>query len=345
VTMPDFDPDLLGGALLVWAPETAGGVADVDDLFADGWVGNGRATYVTPRAGRYAFGLLAFDEGGDGAYTLRTSWLPRATALGPQYSTFYPHRDGYRDSVELRFRPDQRLARARVDVFAANGRRVWAKRVGTVGACALGKVRFTGRSSRGARLRAGRYSFSVTMVAPSGLHATTVRKRFSLSWRRLAARTGQRTVSPNATLDDTFIGDCSAAVTPAVSAWRGSIGYYSNWYYPSCWISSLSDAVATYHRINLPPAARYGTIRVSAYGGEAVRGYGDYAGLFYRRPDGSSYGRPALLRAAQGSYGLPGASPSLLGGGRTLYWSVLAIDGSFYRVKSFTIRWRYYVLR
>jgi subtilisin len=184
MTTPPSDPVLLGGALLVWAPETGGGAARVDDAYARGWVGAGRVSYVTPRAGRYAFGFLAFDEAGTGGYTLRVSWLPRATVQSPQWSTFYPHRDGYRDSNELRFRPDRRLARGQVDVFGASGRRVWSRRFGVVAAGALGKVRFAGRTTRGAKLRTGRYSFSVTMVTASGLRATSGRKRFSLSWKR-----------------------------------------------------------------------------------------------------------------------------------------------------------------
>jgi len=182
----------------VWAPETSGSAARVDDPPSDGWSGAGRVSYVTPRAGRYAFGFLALDEAGTGSYTLRASWLPRAIAQSPQWSTFYPHRDRYRDTIELRFRPDRRLARGQVNVFGPSGRRAWSRRFGAVASGGLGKVRFSGRSSRGARLRAGRYSFSVTMVTAAGLRATSGRKRFALSWRRLVARTGRRVVTPPA---------------------------------------------------------------------------------------------------------------------------------------------------
>ena len=92
ISTPPEDPDLLGGAMLVWAPETSGGAARVDDAPSDGWVGTGRVSYTTPRAGRYAFGFLAFDEAGTGHYTLRASWLPRVTAQSPQWLNFYPHR-------------------------------------------------------------------------------------------------------------------------------------------------------------------------------------------------------------------------------------------------------------
>jgi Subtilase family len=341
------DPDLLGGALLVWAPETSGGVARVDDAFTDGWVGAGRVSYVTPRAGRYAFGFLAFDEAGTGRYTLRASWLPRATAQSPQWSIFYPYRDGYRDSVELRFRPDRRLARGRVDVFSSStGRRVWSRRFGVVGSGGLGKVRFSGRSSRGAKLRAGRYSFSVTMVTAAGLRATSGRKRFSLSWKRLVARTGRRVVSASGSRYGSFVGDCSRGTIPALaSGWPKSIGYYSNWYYPYCSVDSLSDAVASFHRIRLPAAVKYGPVRVGAYGRAAVRGYQDYAGLFYETAGGSTYGRGVLLRPPARTYFLPPGPGWLLGRARTLHWNVITANTNWYQVKNFTVRWRYYVLR
>ena len=347
LTTPPEDPDLLGGALLVWAPETSGGTARVDDAFSDGWVGAGRVSYVTPRAGRYAFGFLAFDEAGTGGYTLRASWLPRATAQSPQWSTFYPHCDGYRDSIELRFRPDRRLARGQVDVFSSStGRRLWSRRFGTVASGGLGKARFSGRSTRGAKLPAGRYSFSVTMVTASGLRATSVRKRFSLSWKRLVARTGKRVVSASGSRYGGFIGDCSRRTTPAVaSGWPRSIGYYSNWYYPYCWVDSLSDAAASFHRIRLPAAVKYGPVRVGAYGRAAVRGSHDYAGLFYVTAGGSSYGRGVLLRASGRTYYLPPGPGWLLGAGRTLHWDALTANTNWYQVKNFTVRWRYYVLR
>lgn len=188
VTMPAPGADLIGGFLLVWAPAASGGTADPDAMFSDLLVGDGRMTYATPRAGRYAFGVVAHDQGGTGGYTLRATWLPRATAQSAQWPVFYPRRDGYRDRIELRFRPDQRLARARVDVFGPSGRRVWSKRVGEVAAGALAKASFAGRTSGGARLRAGRYSFSVAMVTRPGLGATTGRKRFALSWRSMGQR-------------------------------------------------------------------------------------------------------------------------------------------------------------
>jgi hypothetical protein len=62
-------------------------------------------------------------------------------------------------------------------------------------------------------------------------------------------------------------------------------------------VSSLSDAVATFHRIHLPPAVKYGPVRVGAYGREAVRGYHDAAGMFYETAGGSAYGRGVLLRS------------------------------------------------
>ena len=346
ISTPPEDPDLLGGAMLVWAPETSGGAARVDDAPSDGWVGTGRVSYTTPRAGRYAFGFLAFDEAGTGHYTLRASWLPRVTAQSPQWLNFYPHRDGYRDSIELRFRPDRRLARGQVDVFSSSGRRVWSKRFGAVASGGLGRVRFYGRSTHGAKLRAGRYSFSVTMVTAAGLRATSGRKRFTLSSKRLVARTGQRVVSANGSHYNSFVGDCSRATTPAISSgWPKSIGYYSNWYYPYCSVSSLSDAVATFHRIQLPPAVKYGLVRVGAYGRAAVRGYQDYAGLFYDTADGSSFGSGVLLRPPARTYFLPPGGAGLLGGGRTLHWNVITVDIDWYQVKNFTVRWRYYVLR
>jgi hypothetical protein len=78
-----------------------------------------------------------------------------------------------------------------VDVCSSStGRRVWSRRFGAVASGGLGRIRFSGRSTRGAKLRAGRYSFSVTMVTAAGPRATSGRKRFSLSWKRRDAGRG-----------------------------------------------------------------------------------------------------------------------------------------------------------
>jgi len=103
--------------------------------------------------------------------------------------------------------------------------------------------------------------------------------------------------------------------------------------------------VITYHRIHLPAAVKYGPVRVAAYGRAAVRGYQDYAGLFYEIAGGSIHGGGVLLRPPARTYTLPTGPGWLLGSGRTLHWTVVAANTNWYQVKSFTVRWRYHVLR
>ena len=103
-------------------------------------------------------------------------------------------------------------------MFSSSGRRVWSKRFGAVASGGLGRVRFYGRSTYGAKLRAGRYSFSVTMVTAAGLRATSGRKRFRLSSKRLVDGPASGVVSANGSHYNSFAGDCSRATTPAISS-------------------------------------------------------------------------------------------------------------------------------
>jgi len=173
-----------GGGIALWAPSATGGTASPLGMFDDGWSGTGRATYTTPRAGRYAFGPLSFDATGNGTYKLTASWTPRSTLHRPQFPTFNPLKDGYRDTDELTFKPDRRLTKAQVDVFDSKGRRVWIGYTGAVAAGATGRVRFGGYTGAGTRRPAGRYTYSITMTTPSGLRGTTNRTAFNLSWAR-----------------------------------------------------------------------------------------------------------------------------------------------------------------
>jgi hypothetical protein len=105
-------------------------------------------------------------------------WMARSAG------TVLPYRDGYLDTIELRFVTREQVMTGRVDVFGTRGSRVWTTRFGATRPGKVVALRFPGRTTAGRGLPGGRYSWSVTMTDESGLTGTSARQGFALSNRR-----------------------------------------------------------------------------------------------------------------------------------------------------------------
>jgi len=90
---------------------------------------------------------------------------------------------------------------------------------------------------------------------------------------------------------------------------------------------------------------KYVGLSVSATGQRELPGYDtDVAYAWYRDPSGNPVGG-ITLGPSYGTRSLGAAPTSLLAGGRTLRWTAATGLGDYYTVRSFTVRYTYYLLQ
>ena len=110
---------------------------------------------------------------------------PSPSWMGTSLSSFNPYPDGYRDTIDLRFRPAEAAVSGHVNVYDAVGRKVWTSATfGATSPSAIKAVRFAGRSSAGRLLASGRYAFTVTLTDRAGLVGGSRKQGFGLDARR-----------------------------------------------------------------------------------------------------------------------------------------------------------------
>jgi subtilisin family serine protease/flagellar hook assembly protein FlgD len=314
------------------------------------WVWDGRRKdgTVAPDV-TYTVALLTTKPSANGTLAGLALKTVRVDTVAPVLSsltgagrTFYPHKDGYRDT----FNPSVKIAepgRLLLRVYNSHGTRVRTLDAGWV---VVGEhhVTWNGRRADGSMLPAGTYKFEFVAHDKAGNYRLTSRYAVYLSAKRLEARTATRTVSPDATRYDAYVGDCSRGTTPAIyGEWAGSIGYYSDYY--ECSSADLDDFVATFHRLALPSAIKYGTVRIGATSREAIAGFGDTAALVYQNAASDPLDHGATLGSAYATrWGDSVPVSRLAGTGRTVRWFTGTVGDSWYEVRSFHVKWVYYVL-
>lgn len=268
---------------------------------------------------------------------------PGLGSLAWNASTVYPVVDGYRDSLTVRAVTSEPVARVELRVYSARGTLV--RTVATGARSSAGPVTLTwnGRAASGRMAAAGVYGFRLGSFDLAGNELITAKRQVSVSLKRLAVRSASRTVDAFASVRARYVGACSLLAHPGRAAWAGSVGYYSAYSCPGT--NPGDDLAAVEHQLTLPAAVRYGTVRVSAYGGAAVAGYSDMAGLVYVDRTGATTSTGRLLGPADGWYVGPTVDAAkYLVGGRTVRWVTGTVDTDWYDVRSYTVRWTYYVL-
>lgn len=269
---------------------------------------------------------------------------PRAVGGSASWSTFYPVADRYRDTVTLGARLRERTTSRRIEVFAPGGALV--RRIAVPGrGTGWHSASFDGRRPDGSLLPEGTYRFRMVARDLAGNDGRSRTWSFDLSHKKLVRRTASATLTPNESLVDVAIGSCSRIRLPARSDWPGSFRYMSN--YDRCsGTTQGEDLAVSRHTITVRRAARYGVVRVSAYGGRATSRRPGTAFLGYLKASGAPSDFGTDLAATTGWHAAPKAA---LGGlktrSRAFRWIAGTYGTSYYAIRSFRVSYVYFVLR
>jgi hypothetical protein len=148
-------------------------------------------------------------------------------------TTFYPAKDGYRDTFSVTIKGGWELSRYNVQVLNSAGTSVWTMGSGELtwsGSSDLlyyAKPTWNGLDRSGARVPAGTYTVKATLTDDAG-NRTTKTTTVGVSWKKLVWKTFSKKLTAGAALADKYVGSCSTLKAPARSDWAGSRGYRSN---------------------------------------------------------------------------------------------------------------------
>ncbi len=250
-----------------------------------------------------------------------------------------PVRDAYYDALTFSAGSPEQLRLLSLEISTRAGTVVRTIRTkdrspGTVG------IVWNGRRADG-RLVPGTYLLRLVGEDLAGNRSRSKGRTVEVSGQRLVKRSGSTTVTARDSLDETFADDCS-------DVFRRTSGPHDGWVsYASGSLCTTGDAYAAGdHQVRLPPAARYGTVRVSAFGGRADKRYRDAATVvLYDGLQNLSKVRFRLGPARTTYRGPRVKAGPLLIRSRVLRWETLTTGVAWYDVKSYRIDYTYYVLR
>lgn len=302
-------------------------------------------------SGNYEFsGTISYDDPDfghlegplTGSSVVVDSSSPTIGSVRASPATFYPVEDGYRDTVALRTEAtDNNYFRSRYEIRNSRGTVV---RVLTTGLDApSNEATWNGKVKGGSVAPAGRYRIRTTVTDQYGNSSVDDSASVTLSSKRLVTKTFTRTVTARGSLVDKYVGSCSTLALPAAGrGWGGSMGLYTA---TRCRGTVKKTLVSTTHALRVPTALRYGTLRVTAYGGAARSAARSLAYLtYYHGKDGWKNDR--AMSPATGSHRGAGvrATPYVLRD-RSVAWGAYTAKGARYDVRGFTVSLTYTLLR
>lgn len=267
---------------------------------------------------------------------------PRAANVHPSTGTFHPAKDGYRDSVKLIGRINERLTILGVQITNAAGKSVKKISSPQSGPGLVG-VSWNGTDRRGRRVPAGTYQFRFSMQDTAGNRGTSGRSKVTVSDKRLVKKSGSKTVSAIGSSVRKVVGACSDVFSPGARGWKGSIGYYSDYY--GCSYYDTDYLASVDHATTVPQAIRYGSMRIDTYGGKSLNAYNDVAAIIYYTADGSLSNVGRVLGSAPQWWKGPSVGPKFITQGGRIKWLAGNTGGNYYDIRSFAIHYTYYVLR
>ena len=249
-----------------------------------------------------------------------------------------PVRDRYLDALTFTARSSESLRRLRLEVSTRAGTVVRTVRKKSLNAGTVGVV-WNGRRADG-RLVPGTYRLRLVGEDNAGNRGHSRARTVVVSGQHLVKRSGSSTVTARDTLEETFADDCS-------DVFRRTSGQHDGWVsYASGSLCTTGDAFAAGdHQVRLPEAVRYGTVRVSAFGGRADKRYRDHATVvLYDGLQNLSAVR-FRLGPARATYRGPRvkAGPLLIRS-RVLRWETLTTGVAWYDVRTYRVDYTYYVL-
>ncbi len=270
---------------------------------------------------------------------VRLDTVAPTLAVSGLVSGFYPYTDGYRDTMTVKGTVNE------PGLLTLTVRNSAGTAVRTIAVSHLGTGTFplswSGRYSTGALVPAGTYKLVLTAQDPALNRRSSATYSVVVSLKKLVGTTVSTVITPAASRTALVVGECSEI--RASSDWSGGYEYISNAY---CYdpYSSTADLVGSHHQLTLPSAVKYAGISVAATGQALLSGFPDIAYAWYRDVLGDGVGG-ATLGSSYGSRSLGTASTSWLYGGRTVRWTVATNDSNYYVIRSFTVRYTYYVLK
>ncbi len=264
---------------------------------------------------------------------------PRVRRPRPSVRRVLPVRDRYADTVSVSGTATEPLRWLRLEVRTRAGTLVRTVREKAQPAGQVGVV-WNGRRAGGA-LAAGSYRVRLRAQDVAGNRSRSAARTVVVSGKRLVKRSGSTTVTARSSLDETFADDCS-------DVFRRTSGPRDGWVsYGSGSLCTTGDAYAAGdHQVRLPAAARYGTVRLSAYGGRADTRYRDRATVvLYDGLQNLSDTRFRLAPALGAHRGPRVRAAPLMIRSRILRWETLTTGVAWYDVRSYRVDFTYFVLR
>lgn len=265
--------------------------------------------------------------------------VPRLRGVRVSSRRVLPVRDRYLDAVTVSGTSAEPLRWRRLEVRTRSGVLVRTVRAGGQAAGLAGVV-WNGRRA-GGRLVPGTYRVRLLAQDLAGNRAPSPARTVRVTSQRLVRRSGTTTVTARRSLGEPFTDDCS-------DVFRRTGGRHAGWvaYAASSTCTSGDAYAAADHQVRLPAAVRYGTVRLSAYGGRGDPRYRDRATVTYYDDLQNLSGTSFRLGPAVGTHRGPRARAGpLLIRSRLFRWVTMTTGVAWYDVRSYRVDYTYYVLR
>lgn len=148
-------------------------------------------------------------------------------------TTFYPSKDGYRDTFAVTIKGGWEQYGYTVQVLNSAGTAIrtigsgeltWS---GSEDLLHYAQPRWNGLNKSGSRVSTGTYTIRAVLSDGAG-NKTTKITSVTVSWKKLVWKTFYKKITPKAALDAKYVGSCSSLKAPARKDWAGSRGFRSN---------------------------------------------------------------------------------------------------------------------
>ncbi|MGI8954809.1 MAG: FlgD immunoglobulin-like domain containing protein, partial [Nocardioidaceae bacterium] len=266
---------------------------------------------------------------------------PRLRGAALSSARLLPVRDDYLDSTVLSARLREQVRRVELQVRTGAGALVRQVRVADPRDSLTPSAVWDGRTAGGQAVAAGRYVLRLVATDLAGNVGRSAGRSVTVSAQRLVKRSSTTNVTARESLLQTYEDDCSQVFRRTSGAHRGWVGYSA-----SSLCTSGDAYAAADHQVRLPAAVRYGTVRISAYGGRGDKRYRDSATVVYYDSLQNLSERSLRLGPSVGTYAGPRvAAAPLVIRSRVLRWMTITTGVSWYDVRSYRVDVTYFALR
>jgi hypothetical protein len=286
---------------------------------------------------KQAAGSCSLDDSGcyteDVSPALRTQLLAADPAVTVTVGgTLYPAKDGYLDHVRLA----ASFPTAAGYVIALQDAQKRPIKSWT-GRTSKWSATWTGLDAAGGTVPPGRYALIVTATGKYGNPDVDKSAPVLVAAGKLTPVTQSRTVTPQAATTRLMVGRCSSIFAYGADAgsWAGAHRYRSLSKTSGCRSAEAgSDLALGIYSYTLPPAADYGSVKLTAQGRSCSRRVDNRAGMFFT--DNSA---GVNLEARYARYSTRYVSYVALGSTRKIAWLAGTTRSNCYDVRRFTITW------